>query len=151
MTGGSGARIQMMQQQADSVTIIAAPVSGTKYEWRTGATGAGAALGTQKNVKIISADALITWATTQPDPLEVHITIDGNAITHIMNNPVTANNYEAQISKHAAESGQALVALNNDRYMNLYEGRSVKIEVEITWATTQPTNLTMRVKWAKIP
>jgi len=155
MLGGSGARIQMMQKQADSVTIIAAPVSTTKYEWLAGETGAGAALGTQKNVKIISIDAKITWATTQPTPLDVIVTINGITVNHLKADPVTATDYYACLAPFSASNAQYLetTPFTYPFYTPspLHEGRSIKIEVAITWATTQPTNLTVRVKWAKIP
>jgi len=144
------------QHQADSVTIIASPVSGTKYEWLTGNTGAGAALGTQNNVRILSAGARLTWATTQPTPLEVHITIDGVPMyTHQVANPVTATDYMASLRGTYDHTEAQQILETTDRLGAgrpfLYEGRAVKVEIEITWATTQPTNLSMRVKWAKIP
>ena len=154
MSGGSGARIQMMQHQDDSVTIVAAPVSGTKYEWRAGASGAGAALGTQKNVRIIGIAIKVTWATTQPDPLEAHLTIDGQPVTYTQANPVSApSEYYAINELGAAETAQLFntASVEAVRKAFLREGRSVKLECEVTWATTQPTDLTMRVKWTKIP
>jgi len=154
MTGGSGARIQMMQQQADSVTIVASPVSGTKYEWRTGETGAGAALGTQKNVRIISMAMIITWATTQPTPMNAIVTIDSVPVTFVCINPVTATYYGCVNKESSAENdqdGKAAINSITPYRAFLREGRSVKIEIQITWATTQPTNLTLRVKWQKIP
>lgn len=127
------------KHQPDAVISQANPVSTTLYT----------VLDTNKNVKLISIDANITWAVTQPTPLEVVITIDGNTIIHLVANPVSANNYEAQIAKHANEANQSLVALNNDRFMNLYKGKSVKVQIRITWAITQPTPLVCRIKWAK--
>jgi len=138
------------EQQVDSVTIVAAPVSGTKYEWRTGESGAGAVLGTQTNVKVIGVAVQLTWATTQPTPLEIHFTVDGVPIIYGFVDPVTATYYFPFVSQFRATASQVLSTsdtANNRPY--LMEGRSVKIECEITWATTQPTNLTMRVKWAK--
>jgi len=150
MIGGSGSKIQMMQLQDDSVTIIAAPVSGTKYEWRTGASGAGAALGTQKNVRILGISIILTWATTQPTPLEIHFTIDGIAFTGSFANPVTATSYYITLRSFTASAVLSTIdSLPSSPF--IVEGKSVKVECAITWATTQPTNLTMRVKWAKIP
>ena len=144
------------RRQADSVTLIAAPVSGTKYVWRAGETGAGAELGDQSNVRIISINAVLTWATTQPTPLEVHITIDGQAIIHAKVNPVSADFHNAYVSRSTSQVTQSLetdlVASAAVFFPSpLYEGRSFKVEVEITWAVTQPTNLIMRVKWARWP
>lgn len=140
----------MVRHQEDSVTIIAAPVSGTRYEWREGETGAGASLGTQRNVRIIGIEIHITWATTQPTPLQSHVTINGNAITYFFNNPVTGTEYYATHGYGQAMASQPLSASVFPKAF-LLEGRSVNIECEITWATTQPTNLTMRVKWAQWP
>jgi len=157
MTGGSGAKIQMMQHQADSVTIIASPVSGTKYEWRTGETGAGAALGTQKNVRITSIFARLTWATTQPTPLAVTVTINGISNVFSIVDPVSLKSYFACVRPSEATINQFLTdSLAPGSTAGILipfslEGRSVKCEIAITWATTQPTNLTLRVKWAKIP
>jgi len=153
MLGGSGSKIQMMQHQDDSVTIIANPVSGTKYEWLAGATGAGASLGTQKNVRIISIVAKITWATTQPTPLEAHVTIDGQSLIFAKVNPTTNTHYYAASNQYQTPIAQPLddTQVAGQSRAFLLEGRSVKVETEITWATTQPTDLTLKVKWAKIP
>jgi len=152
MLGGSGAVIQMMQHQTDSVTIIATPISGTKYEWRTGESGAGAALGTQTNIRIISIEAHLTWAVTQPTPLEAHVTPkNGDLMIFTRANPITGTNYWASIKAENPMGTQNLDdADEGQRRAFLMELRSGKVEVEITWATTQPTNLTMRIKWAKI-
>jgi hypothetical protein len=138
------------EMQDDSVTIIANPVSGTKYGWRAGDTGSGAELGSQKNVRLIGIEAHLTWAVTQPTPLEIHVTIDGVVYTFTQVDPVSATEYIGQMRLHVAPANNSLGAVgawSNMAY--LLEGRSVKVEVEITWATTQPTNLTLRVKWAK--
>ena len=143
----------VFQHQADSVTIVASPVSGTTYEWLAGASGAGAALGTQENIRIISLTAAVTWATTQPTPLEVVVTIDGQTIIFKVANPTSGSNYYGVRTSADPESSQNLHTdyLEASRVAFLLEGRSIKVECKITWATTQPTNLTMRVKWAKIP
>jgi len=125
--------------QADAVLSQANPVSGTKYT----------VLDTTKNVRIISIAAMITWATTQPTPLEVHITIDGVAITVSKTDPVTATPYEVA-NKSPESAGLVFTSATQEyRGLGILEGRSVKIEVEITWSTTQPTPLFCRVKYAK--
>ena len=139
------------RMQEDSVTIIAAPVSGTKYEWREGTTGAGASLGDQSNVRIISIVAKLTWATTQPDPLEIYVTMDGQTFTMSRATPVTDVIYAATIRPAVTEWITAVAADHPLSRVGGYDCRSLKLEVEITWAITQPTNLTMRVKWAKWP
>jgi len=137
------------ERQDDSVTIIANPVSGTKYEWRAGATGSGAELGIQKNVRIISIFAALTWATTQPTPLEVHVTLDGEAITHTKTDPVSLAGLFAERTSNATPALQGFGAATLAYRPFIYEGRLCKIEIEITWAVTQPTDLTLRVKWAR--
>ena len=147
---GDGARIQMMQDQERSYTLIATPVSATKYEWRLGTIGSGAALGTQTNVRIYAIEIHVTWVTTQPNPLEVYLTIDGLTKVFSFTNPVSTTNYFGIRKGDALE----LILSVTDPALNrafLTEGRSVKIEASITWATTQPTNLSMTVAWAKIP
>lgn len=129
--------------QADAVVSQANPVSGTKYT----------VLDTTKNVRIIGISAEITWATTQPTPLEVHVTIDGQAYTFTKVDPVSGSIYIAFLKSSLAESAQQML-ITSDTYRDvarafLFEGRSVKVEVEITWATTQPTPLECKVRYAK--
>ena len=129
---------------ADAVLSQANPVSGTLYT----------VLDTTKNVRIISISAAITWATTQPTSLDVFVTIDGQTIVFYSSNPVSATNYIAWIIPFTAESNQgqmhAAVGMQSDNYRAfLLEGRSIKIQARITWATTQPTPLVCRVKYSK--
>ena len=134
---------QVFQHQADAVLSQANPVSATLYQ----------VLATTKNVRIIGFMTNITWATTQPTPLEVIITVDGQTITFVIANPVSATPYYDFINKNAAADAQSCTTDINEaqRRSFLLEGRSVKVEVRITWATTQPTPLVCRVKYAKIP
>jgi len=116
------------------------PVSA---EWYT-------VLDTTVNVRIIGISARISWATTQPTPLEVQIRIDGVTLIHGAVNPVSGTNYYVLINSALAEIYQTLSTVNPGAYCPFaYEGRSVKVEVRITWATTQPTPLVCRVKYAK--
>jgi len=151
MSGGSGSKIQMMQMQPDALVNMSGgtpPVSGTKYEWSTDGSVANA-IGTQKNVKIIGIQIRCTW-TVQPTPLEVHVTIDGNVITHTFSNPVSGTHYFATLAIGSAETNQGLDTSGNvAAYLQpLYEGKSVKVEAEITGGTVSA--LDMRVKWAKV-
>ena len=143
MTGthGSGAVVQIFQHQADAAISQANPVSTTLYE----------VLPTTKNVRLISVAAAITWAVTQPTPLEAHVLIDGVSMIFLKTDPVTGTAYFAQVWGDPSAINQGLTAVEDVGRSFLLEGKSVKVEVEIAWATTQPTNLTMRVKWAKIP
>jgi len=126
--------------QPDAAISQANPVSAQYYT----------VLDTTPNVRIISISAKITWATTQPTPLDVLVTIDGNTIKHGFTNPVSATNYHAVTDGAFAETSQPLSATNSGVNRSfLYEGRSVKVEARITWDTTQPTPLVCRVKYAK--
>jgi len=123
----------------DDATLTQAPVSGTKYT----------VLDTTPNVRIISISVQCTW-TVQPTPLEIHITIDGKTITHTFTNPVTATDYIAFIDPTKAATAQGLsatAALDLGLPPFLREGRSIKVEAEITGGTV--SNLSARVKYAK--
>jgi len=149
MLGGSGARIQMMQHQADALVSMSGgtpPVSGTKYEWSTDGSVANA-LGSQKNVNLLAIGVAVTW-TVQPTPLEVHITIDGQAYTASFANPVSATYYRVFIPV------SGILELTNQTpthsgAFSLLKGRSVKVEAETTGGTVSALN--MLVKWARIP
>lgn len=127
------------EHQADAYLSQANPVSATRYT----------VLDTTKNVRIISITAMVTWATTQPTPLKVYVTIDGQSIVHYKSDPVSAVQHEARFTASALPTSQPLVDVATSDGPFRYEGRSVKVEVEITWAVTQPTPLVCRVKYAK--
>lgn len=139
-----GVRVQGYVEQVDATINQANPVSTTLYT----------VLDTTKNVEISSITGTITWATTQPTPLEVVATIDGQTIIYGVDNPVSGTVYYAIPVASNDEAHQALI-VSGDPYPRykafLFQRRSVKIEARITWATTQPTPLVCRVKWAKIP
>lgn len=123
--------------QADATLSQANPVSGTKYTL----------LDTCKNCRIIGIMAKVTW-TVQPTPLEVHVTIDGQTITHTKTNPASATNHFAEVWQGAAEDAQGLPDTDIGMRRNwVYEGRSIKIEVETTGGTV--SSLDARVKYAK--
>ena len=145
-SSGSGAIIQVFQQQADAAISQANPVSTTLYE----------VLATTKNVRILSLAATITWAVTQPTPLEVVVTIDGQTLIYAVSNPVSAAEHVDMSLPSRAEASQQLVSpANNAEWMAhrgfLLEGRSVRVQARITWAVTQPSPLVCRVKYAKVP
>lgn len=129
------------KHQADAVLNEANPVSGAKY----------VVLDTTKNVRVKSIVAKITWATTQPTPLQIHVTIDGVPMIYGKVNPVTATWYEARLAEEGTALAQYLSALGTYAPFRafLLEGKSVKVEAEITWATTQPTPLECRLKYGK--
>ena len=130
-------------QQADAVISQANPVSTTLYE----------VLATTKNVRIISMEADITWAVTQPTPLEIVMTIDGIPVIYRMDNPVSGTGYKPRAAQSFAAASQYLTATaaTDEIIAFLCEGRSVRVQVRVTWAVTQPTPLGCRVKYARIP
>ena len=132
-------KYQPPEDQDDATLSQANPTSGTKYT----------VLDTIANVRIISISVQCTW-TVQPTPLEIHITIDGKTITHTFANPVTATDYVAFINPTKAATAQGLSATDpTDLGLPAFlrEGRSVKVEAEITGGTV--SNLSSRVKYAK--
>ena len=130
---------KVFQHQPDAVLNQANPVSGTKYE----------VLAETKNVRIIGIVVVCTW-TVQPTPLEIHVTIDGQAIKHSQTDPESAKFYYPTINRQSFEQGQVMdVGAQQSNIPFLYEGRSIKVEAEITGGTV--SNLSARVKYAKIP
>lgn len=129
------------EQQADATINQANPASGTKYT----------VLDTTKRCRIISIAVKCTW-TVQPTPLEVHITIDGQPFRFSFNNPLTDTFYYALINAQLAPTALLLTEHPTDYTIYrafLFEGRSVKVEAEITGGTV--SNLAARVKYAVIP
>lgn len=129
------------RQQPDAVLSQANPVSTTLYT----------VLATTRNVRIISMSDFITWAVTQPTPLDIIVTIDGQTIIFVRDNPVSGTPYSATWQEYSAEvvQTQGPANANTPNRSFLLEGRSVKVEARVTWAVTQPTPLVYRVKWAK--
>jgi hypothetical protein len=127
--------------QADATLSQANPVSTTLYE----------VLPTTRNVRLYSIATMITWAVTQPTPLEVVVTIDGVSYVFAQTNPVSATNYYALISPENSEATQFMITSDETavRRAFMLEGRSVRVQVRVTWAVTQPTPLVCRVRYAK--
>lgn len=130
--------LKVPKQQADATLSQTNPVSGTKYT----------VLDTTKNVRVRSIAVKCTWSV-QPTPLEIHITRDGQAIIHSIVNPVSNTWYECVIYSNYGELNQLLVAATSaNRVIPLCEGRSVKVEAEITGGTV--SDLSARMKYAKL-
>jgi hypothetical protein len=123
--------------QADAVLSQTNPTSGDKYT----------VLDTTEYVRLIGIAAQVTW-TVQPSPLEVHATVDGQALRWFRNNPNTATNYFAHLDVRTAANAGALGPSDVLWQYNSFilEGRSVKIEVETTGGTV--SNMTCRVQYA---
>lgn len=136
------AEADVFQTQNDAVLTQPNPASGTKYT----------ILDTTKNVQIRSISVRVSW-TVQPSPLEVWVTIDGQTIKHTFANPVTATYYLAEVLAEQLATAQGLIdSATRDPSKTrdfLYEGRSIKVQAEITGGTVSA--LDGRVKYAKIP
>ena len=126
------------EHQADAYLSQDNPVSGTWYT----------VLDTTKNVRVIAVCIKITWATTQPSNLIVRITIDGKTESFDITTAASATWYYCIFNPSVAND-QFLVTTNPDARSFLVEGRSVKVEANVVWATTQPTLLECRIKYAK--
>lgn len=131
-------------QQADATLSQANPTSGTKYAV-SGELGTGA-----KNARITSIEVQCTW-TAQPTPLEIHVTIDGNALIFTKTDPVSATPYFCHVEPGNNATTQTMnVSVTTGGVLLLpfhLEGGSIKIEAEITGGTV--SNLSARVKWNK--
>jgi hypothetical protein len=93
-------------------------------------------------------EADVTWAVTQPNPVEVIVTVDGIPFIFTIANPVSTTKYFASLSTVAADA-QMMESTDRPARTYLLEGQSVKVEIRVTWAVTQPTPLNCRVKYAK--
>lgn len=136
--GGSGARVQMFQHQAPATLNQNNPVSGTQYE----------ILAATKNCRLIGFFAKVTW-TVQPDPLEIHIVIDGETITLSKSNPVSATWYWLEFLDSGAGAGglgSTTEALRSHAF--ILEGKSIQVLAETTGGTV--SNLSGRVVYAKV-
>ncbi len=117
------------------------PVSATWYP----------ILPTTLNARILSVYCNVDWGVTQPTPLELRVTVDGIPIIYAQANPVSATPYYPQPAGDLAMAGQYMTPTTDYAWYKpfIIEGRSISVDVRITWAVTQPTPLRSRVKWAK--
>jgi len=128
------------RQQPDSTGNVVNPVSNTLYT----------ILDTVLNAQLIAFTVSVTWATTQPTNLRVIITVDGQSIIYTEANPVSGTLYFPKAYSNNAPTGMSLSTTDphtqNTPSVMLHEGASIKVEVAITWVTTQPTPIWYRVK-----
>ena len=130
---------KVFKDQPDATLDQDNPESGTKYE----------VLATTKRVRIIHIAVRCTW-TVQPSPLEVWITIDGKTVRCVQTDP--ENNvwyYPIEVYPENVDMTMGKAEYKGIARSFLREGRSVKVEAEITGGTV--SNLSARVKYAKIP
>lgn len=127
-------------QQVDAFLTITNPVSGTKYE----------VLPTTELVRIRNIAIRSTHTVTQA-LAEVHVTVDGISYSQVQN--ATSNTWYLSSSNRPQSPGlfNWLTQLDHRDSAFLFEGRSVKIEMEVTEAIDAGTitDLRCRVKWAK--
>lgn len=133
-------------QQADVIISQATPTSTQLYT----------VLDTTKNVQINGIGFNVTWTVTQPNPLELIVTVDGQVLTYAYPTPVSATfYYPVQDERYAETSQQATSSGGSPGTQNAYKacsGRSVKIQVRVTCGGGGTfTPLVCRVKWAIIP
>ena len=103
----------------------------------------------QKEVRIHSINVNVTW-TVQPSPLEIWVTVDGKTWRFFVIDPESVTNYYALIASNQTPTFQSLSTTDFGFYKNgMFDGRSVKIEAEITGGTV--SNISAIVKWGKIP
>ena len=102
------------------------PGSGTQYT----------VLAATTHCRIRMASAYVTW-TVQPSPLEIHLTVDGVAITHTVNDPVSATWYYASLNTFANLATQDLTTGATTPYYGtvLWEGTVVSVTTETTGGT----------------
>lgn len=138
---------RVFEQQADAYLSQANPVSATLYT----------VLPTTRNVRITSIYCEVVWATTQPTPMEIVVTIGGVSQVYQQVNPVTATGYFASVAPNQTAALQSMLTTLSSGGVHspllvpfVSEGSSVKVEIRITWATTQPTPLKCRVKYARV-
>lgn len=133
---------QTYQQQADAMLSQVNPVSATLYT----------VLATTRDVRIISLEAAVGFAAGAPDPLEIVLTIDG--VTTIFPQALPGNG-TPYFAYRTAAGVEAIQAMTNDNDVSLRTtfpilGKSVKVQVRVTWAVNQPTPLVCRVKYCKL-
>ena len=126
---------EVFKHQPDAVLNQDDPASGTKYT----------VLDTTKNVRVIYIAVKCVW-TVQPTALEIHITIDGLSLTAKRDSPDTDTWY---FVVNNPDITYTLGAIDPAQRSFLSEGRSVKVEAEITGGTV--SNFSARVKYAKMP
>ena len=123
------------KHQPDAVIDQDNPVSGTKYP-----------VCDVKNARILSLYTKIIWSV-QPSSLELHTTVDGVLHTYTIANPLSDKGYYGS-RPYESDPIMSLVYIEFvGARAYLFEGRSVKIELEVTGGTV--SNLSARMKWAQ--
>ena len=123
--------------QATATLNQANPVSGTQY----------VLLDTTLNCRVIACSASCTW-TVQPNPLQLHIEIDGQPqVAAEQGNPVSTTTYHG--TKYG--TGAQIISFHTNDYTYtrpyLVEGKSIRLTCEITGGTVQ--NLSGTCKYQK--
>lgn len=103
------------------------------------------ALDTTANVQLVTVCAQTTGGTVSV--LDVKVIVDGEAINFSLASPVSTTLYKAALYMHdaAGKLVETTDGINTDNGV-LIEGRSVKVEVAVTWSV-QPTPLKCWVRY----
>jgi len=112
------------------------PVSGTKYTL----------IDTTKNCALLGVMAKVTW-TVQPDPLEVHATVDGQTLKWEKANPVSTTPYCARSLDLQVDLNAMGLSTSTSSIGIMFFARSLKIELETTGGTV--SNLSGKAKYLK--
>ena len=129
------------KMRADIDISQANPVSGTYYP----------VLAETSNVEILSVDAIVTWAVTQPNPMVIRVIVDGVTYLFSQANPVSGTFYYAFLHPGLAENAQLFTTTGSEIAPRspLLKGRRVSVDIAVTWAITQPTPLVSKLRIAK--
>ena len=111
-------------------------------------------LPTTANVEIVGLEVRCVWPTTQPTNLRVIVTVDGVVQTYTFASPVSGTSYQPNLTSSLLSAAQVLTAgttpqLGNKLAFEAMSGRSVQIQIAVTWATNAPTSLIWTLKHKK--
>lgn len=126
--------MRFYEHQADVTLSQASPGPGVEY-----------AVLSSTFVRIISASAVTTW-TVQNNPLELHVTLDGNVLECSHANPVSTTVYSMSNINPGAASWSLETPTTTYRAF-VVEGKVCVITAETTGGTV--SNLSSRIKYAR--
>lgn len=128
--------MRFVVQAADVTLVQANPVGGTLYEVLPVITYA----------RIVTGYVEVTW-TVQPTPIQIHLTLDGQTITHELGNPVSGTSYVIKRNVADQAANAQILETGYIDFPYLYEATSARVQAETTGGTVQ--NLSSRVKYAR--
>jgi hypothetical protein len=106
------------------------------------------------NVEIVSLEVRVVWTVTQPTNLRVIVTVDGVVQTYTFASPVSGSSYQPNLTASLLSAALVMTAattpqIGNKLAFEAMSGRTVQIQIAVTWATTQPTSLMWTLKHKK--